>query len=112
MAILGFGVTQVAALNEQSRVVVTEYLDALRDQKYDDAYKLLCDKEQSSLPKDRFAARERARAQLRDFQVGEFDINSGRLPVTERYADGSTDTVTYYFENDPETAQLEICGRE
>lgn len=112
VAILGFGITQVAALNEQAQVVVGEYLDSLRDEKYDDAYKLLCDREQAVLTRERFEARERARVRLRDYTLGEFDINSGKLPVTERYRDGSSDLVTYTFESDPKTAQLEICGRE
>jgi hypothetical protein len=112
LAILGFGITQVAALNEQAHVVVSEYLDDLRDEKYDDAYRLLCDREQAHLTRERFESREKARTRLRDYQVGEFDINSGKLPVTERYRDGSTDVVTYTFESDPKTAQLEICGRE
>jgi hypothetical protein len=112
VAILGFGVTQVAALNEQAHVVVGEYLDDLRDEKYDEAYRLLCDKEQAHLTRDRFEAREKARTPLRSYTIGEFDINSGKLPVTERYQDGSSDLVTYTFESDPKTAKLEICGRE
>jgi hypothetical protein len=112
VAILGYGVTQVAALNEQAHVVVGEYLDDLRDEKYDDAYRLLCDQEQAHVTLDRFESRERARPPLRDYRIGEFDINSGKIPVTERYQDGSTNVVTYTFATDPQTARLEICGRE
>jgi hypothetical protein len=112
VAFLGFGVTQVAALNEQSRVVVSEYLDALREDKFDDAYKLLCDSQQARQSKEAFTAQQENRPQIRGYDLGEFDINNSRLPVTERYADGSTDLVTYYLEPDSQTAQLEICGRE
>lgn len=110
-AIFGFGVAQVAALNEQSQVVMTRYLEAIQDEKYDEAYELLCDAQQEATTKDRFAARERARGDLKSFDIGEFDINTGKLPVTERYGSGSADQVTYVFANDPKTAQLEICGR-
>jgi len=112
VAFLGFGVSQVAALNEQAHVVVSEYLGDLRDEKYDDAYKLLCDREQAALTRDRFEARERAREPLHDFTVGQFDINTGKIPVTERYEDGTSGQVIYIFASDPKTAQLEICGRE
>jgi hypothetical protein len=112
VAVLGFGVTQVAALNEQSRVVVSEYLDALREDKFDDAYRLLCDSQQERQSKENFTAQQESRPQIRGYDLGEFDINNSRLPVTERYADGSTDVVTYYLEPDPQTAKLEICGRE
>ncbi|WP_157631593.1 hypothetical protein [Catelliglobosispora koreensis] len=110
-AIFGFGVAQVAALNEQSQVVMTRYLEAIQDEKYDEAYELLCDAQQQATTKDRFAARERARGDLKSFDIGEFDINTGKLPVTERYGSGPSDQVTYVFANDPKTAQLEICGR-
>ena len=112
VAVLGFGVTQVAALNEQSRVVVSGYLDALRQDKYDDAYELLCDRQQARQSKESFASQQENRPQIRGYELGEFDINNSKLPVTERYADGSTDLVTYYLEPDSQTAQLEICGRE
>ncbi len=110
--LLGFGITQVAALNEQAHVVVGQYLDDLRDEKYDDAYKLLCDQEQAHLTRERFESLEKGRTPLRDYSIGEFDINTGKLPVTERYRDGTSEQVTYTFATDPKTAQLEICGRE
>lgn len=111
-ALIGFFVTQVAATNEQSQAVVGSYLEALREQDYDAAYELLCDDEQAELSKDRFASRERARKRLQSYDIGEFDLNSGTVPVTERYRDGTTDVVTYVLEPDEKTAQLEICGRD
>jgi hypothetical protein len=110
-AFFGFGVAQVAALDEQSKVVVTSYLDAISEQKYGEAYDLLCDEQQARVSENTFAQRERGKPELSSYDLGEYDINLNQLPVTERYRDGSTDQVTYQFANDPATAQLEICGR-
>ncbi|WP_117210849.1 hypothetical protein [Allorhizocola rhizosphaerae] len=111
-AMVGFVVTQVAATDEQSKAVVGDYLDALRDADYDKAYDLLCDEQQQGISADRFEARERSRKRLESYEIGEMDITTGGVPVTERYRDGSIDGVTYFLEADPKSGQLEICGRE
>ncbi len=111
-AVVGFVVTQDAAVDEQSRAVVGGYLDALRDGDYDEAYEKLCDKDQARLSKDRFEARERARKPLQSYEIGELNLNSLAVPVTERYRDGTSANVTYRLQQDPNTAAFEICGRE
>ena len=111
-ALIGFFVSQVAASGEQARTVVTKYLDALRDEKYEAAYELLCDEQQEALTPERFESRERVRKKLRDYSIGEMDLATGAVPVDERYRDGSSDQVTYLLVVDEGTAELEICGRE
>lgn len=111
-AFIGLVVTQVAATNEQSRTVVSHYLDALRDDDYDAAYDLLCDEEQEALSKDRFETRERARKKISSYQIGEFDVYNDSVPVKESYRDGTTDDVKYFLKADSQDARLEICGRE
>jgi hypothetical protein len=111
-AFIGLVVTQVAATNEQSRAVVTRYLDALRDGDYDQAYQLLCDEEQEALTQDRFETRERARKKISSYQIGEFDVYNDSVPVHEAYSDGTTDEVKYFLKPDSGDAKLEICGRE
>lgn len=111
-AIIGLVVTQVAAANEQSRAVVGHYLSALRDDKYDEAYDLLCDEEQASLSQDRFETRERSRKKISSYQIGEFDVYDDSVPVREVYRDGTTDDVKYFLKPDSGDAKLEICGRE
>jgi hypothetical protein len=111
-AFVGLVVTQVAATNEQSRTVVTRYLNALRDDKYAEAYDLLCDEEQAALTKDRFETRERARKKIESYEIGEFDVYNDSVPVQESYRDGTTDEVRYFLKPDNKDARLEICGRE
>ena len=111
-AFIGLVVTQVAATNEQSRAVVSHYLDALRNDKYDEAYDLLCDEEQAVVSQDRFETRERARKKISSYQIGEFDVYNDSVPVHESYRDGTTDDVKYFLKPDGKDAKLEICGRE
>lgn len=111
-ALIGFFVTQVAATNEQARAVVTDYLEALREEDYDAAYKLLCDDEQEHLTPERFENRERLRQEIQSYEIGEFDLTNGSVPVSERYRDGTSDQVTYFLVTDEKSAELEICGRE
>jgi len=111
-AFIGLVVTQVAANNEQSRAVVSRYLNALRDGEYDEAYDLLCDEEQEALSKDRFETRERARKKISSYEIGEFDVYNDSVPVHESYGDGTTDNVRYFLKPDQQDARLEICGRE
>jgi hypothetical protein len=110
-ALFGFAVATTAATKEQSTVVMTEYLNDIKAGKYDEAYKHLCDAQQQKVSKDQFASREKARGQLNSYTIGEFDLNTGELPVTESYGNSAPDQVIYQFANDPKTAQLEICGR-
>lgn len=111
-AIIGLVVTQVAATNEQSRAVVSRYLDALRDGEYDEAYEMLCDEEQEALTKDRFETRERSRKKISSYKIGEFDVYNESVPVEEAYSDGTSDRVNYFLKPDDSDATLEICGRE
>lgn len=111
-AIVGLLVTQVAAINEQSRAVVSQYLDALREEDYDAAYDLLCDEEQAALSKDRFETRERSRKKINNYEVGEFDVYSESVNVRETYRDGSVEDVNYFLRADQQDARLEVCGRE
>jgi hypothetical protein len=110
-AFIGLVVTQVAATNEQSRAVVTDYLDALREEDYDSAYDLLCDEWQERATKDQFETSERARKKIDSYEIGEYDVYDDSVPVDERYRDGTTDKVKYFLRPDRKTARLEICGR-
>lgn len=109
---VGLIVTTVAAVNEQARAVVGDYLDALRDGNYPRAYELLCDDEQAHLTQDRFASREETRPRLRSYEVGDVDVNRMTLPVTEEYADGDSRQITYLLRQDGKTGRFEVCGRE
>src|SRR5690242_11629930 len=42
-ALIGVGISASGSLQERAHVAVSQYLDALHDQKYDKAYQLLCD---------------------------------------------------------------------
>ena len=115
IAVIGLVVTQVAATNEQSRAVVSRYLDALRDDEYDQAYELLCDERAGGAePRTGSTARERGPQEdprLRDRRVRR--LQRLGLPVTEPTADGTTDDVTLLSQARTQSdAQLEICGRE
>jgi hypothetical protein len=111
---VGLAVTGVKAINERARVAVGDYLTALKDKRYEDAYHLLCESEQKRQDLARFTSREQSRPeQIESFQLGEVDLRSTdiTLPVTEHYTDGATGQVTYLLVQDPKTTALEVCGR-
>lgn len=112
-AVVGLGVTGVQALEEQARVVVGDYLDALRQGKYEQAYGLLCDREQQATSLSRFSMRESSRPKIVSYDLGELEVDADlTMPVTQTYAGGDTDVVRYPLEQDTSTGKLEVCGRE
>lgn len=111
-ALVGFVVSNVAAVNEQARTVMTDYLEALRDEDYEAAYNLLCDSQQQEFTTDDFRAAARGPGIVERFVIGEVDIATDpyTVPVTQTYRDGSSEHVTYLLVLDEKSAQLEVCG--
>ncbi|GAA1610534.1 hypothetical protein GCM10009679_13110 [Saccharothrix algeriensis] len=110
---VGLAVTGVKAINERAQVAVGGYLGALKDERYEDAYDMLCDAEQRRLTLDRFTSQERARPdRLASYELGDVELAADiTLPVTERYTDGDSAQVTYLLVQNTKTTALEVCGK-
>ncbi|MGN9910999.1 Rv0361 family membrane protein [Phytohabitans sp. LJ34] len=109
-ALVGLVVTQADALNEQAQTIVGDYFDALSDQNYEDAYKLLCDQRQEDETPAQFTARVSREPRITSYQVGEFKLTSLTVPADVTYATGGSDRLEITLAQDRGTGEFEVCG--
>lgn len=104
-----FGAQAVA---EQAQGTVVDYLSALRDQEYGQAYKLLCDDLQASMSVDQFARSRSADPRIAEFDVGRASLVTDpiQVPATIDYVGGQVRTVQFLMEQDTGTGAFEVCG--
>lgn len=100
------------ALQEQAQARVEEYLTALREAEYQQAYGLLCDGLQASTSPAQFEQASRDGPQVSSFDVGEavFGPEDIRVPTTVDYADGTVRQIRFLLDQDSRTGQFEVCG--
>lgn len=112
--VAGFGglmVTGVRAVNEQAQATVRNYLDALSEERFDEAYGLLCDSAQDDESPQEFADRVSDEPQVSEFTVGQAEITDEVVvPADVRYATGSQRELLFRLEQDSGTGQFEVCG--
>lgn len=107
--LIGLSVASSRALTEQSRTVVSEYLDALRKDDFGKAYDLQCERVQRQESRQTFEQRVRAEPKIQTFRVGEpVGADDVRVPVDVTYAQGGQDRLTFLLV--PESAGLQVCG--
>jgi hypothetical protein len=100
-------------VEDEARGVVTDYLTAIRDEEFGQAYDLLCDREQRRASLSEFTSSFDDEPGLTSFTIGEVE-SAEQLVVTAtlRYSNASTDQVRFLIEQDRQTAELEVCGQE
>lgn len=109
-ALIGLLVSGTEAVNEQARAVVTDYLDAVDDDQFNQAYNLLCDSTKQRESPAEFARRVGAEPEIASFQVGDVLVgNELRVPVDVTYVQGGQDQLLVLLEEDP-VGGLTICG--
>jgi len=97
---------------EEAKGVVTNYLTAVRDKEYAEAYSLLCDSELASIDETEFVDMIQRSPALRSFTVGEPVVAEElTVPATLRYTDGRSEAVRYLLDQDTSTGAFEVCGR-
>jgi hypothetical protein len=113
-ALVGLGVLGQRAFNEQASTVIGNYLDAVRDEEYDDAYRLLCDETQDSETPAEFADRMAGLEGIRSYDVGDLNVASTELAVPVRvvYDTGRAGTLRVRLAQDTDTGEFEVCGIE
>ena len=111
-AIGGLTVVGVRAIDEQARVVVTDYVEALQSAEYGEAYALLCDARQRAQTASDFARTESLAPRIDRFQVHSTETGSRDIivPVDVTYATGSSSTLSFVMAQDTGTGGLEVCG--
>ncbi|MEJ3746576.1 hypothetical protein WEI85_27945 [Actinomycetes bacterium KLBMP 9797] len=109
-ALVGVVITSTEAINEQVEAVVGDYYAAVRDERYQEAYDLLCDELRDDETQREFADRV-SREPIRSYEVGDAAIAEDlSVPVNVTYADGDQRTVEVTMVQDTGTGELEVCG--
>lgn len=109
-AVAGLLITSTQALNEQARVVVEEYFDAVRDRRYSRAYQLLCADAQRRETLEAFQRRVANEPAITAYRVGDVALTDEiTVPVEVTYAGGRQDDLEASLVQDPDTAELKIC---
>ena len=108
-ALIGVGVSASGSLQERAHAAVSQYLDALRDDKYDKAYRLLCDEAQDDETLGEFRTRVSAMDPIERYDLGRFNLVTLSVPVQATYEDGSTGQLEAYLGQDRDTGEFEVC---
>ncbi|MFB9235949.1 hypothetical protein ACFFWC_10390 [Plantactinospora siamensis] len=110
-ALVGLVVSGTQALNEQARVVVSDYLQAVRDKEFDKAYGLLCEADQQRESPGEFSQRLAMEPDIASYQVGKAS-NPPQVvvPVTVTYATGDQRSERVELAQDSDTGRFEVCG--
>ena len=108
-ALVGVVVSTSGALQERAEATVGDYLDALADQRYDAAYKLLCDEAQQQESPADFRARVSREETITDYTFGDLNFVTLALPVEATYGSGDTAELEAELGQDTDTGEFEVC---
>ncbi|GAA2517952.1 hypothetical protein [Winogradskya humida] len=111
-AVIGIGAVGGKALNEQADAVVADYLDAVRDRNYSDAYDMLCESARSSQSESEFTEQVSGQEPIVDYDLGDVSLVRLTVPVEVRYADGSRAELEAVLEQNTSTGRFEVCSIE
>lgn len=109
-ALIGLGVSATSAITEQVHTAVGDYLEAVRDRDYAEAYDRLCDRAQRRETEAQFQSRVAAEEPISSFRLGEVDMVTGSVPVDVTYADGATARLVAEVQQDTGTGAFEVCS--
>jgi hypothetical protein len=101
-----------SALDEQADVVVGEYLEALRDREWSQAYNLLCDQSKQEETESEFTSRISTSEPITSWDVGSVDVTRLSAPVSVTYADGDTADLFAHLAQNRQTGGFEVCSVE
>jgi hypothetical protein len=102
--------SRVAVQSEQR--AVSDYLTALSDGNYDDAYALLCPRVRAGLPFGEFQDVQSRRPKIISFEVGTPSTNSLVVPATVDYNEQQQRAVHFTLEQDRTTGKFWVCGTD
>jgi hypothetical protein len=110
VAIGGLLVLGNEAINEQAQRAVGDYLAALAEQDWEQAYEQRCadDRQRESLAQ--FAGAQSGQPPIDSYEVGDLDVADETVPVQVTYADGTGAGLAVPVEQNQNTGQFEVCG--
>jgi hypothetical protein len=108
-ALIGLGTSISGALDEQAHAAVDDYLNALRGERFDQAYGLLCEDARRRETASEFRARVAAEERITDWKLGRFSTVSMTMPVTATLEDGQVEQLRASLDQNQSTGQFEVC---
>ena len=108
-ALIGAGVSTSGALQEQAHAAVRNYLAAVQQRKYDDAYEMLCRQAQDDETSGEFRERVAAMTPIRSYTLGDLNPITLAVPVDAVYVDGRAGDLEAYLGQDTNTGAFEVC---
>ncbi|GLI01716.1 hypothetical protein [Phytohabitans aurantiacus] len=111
-ALVGLFITGGEAVNEQVQATAGDYFDALREQKFNDAYDLLCDRLRNDETPEQFGARMGREPRITSYSLGDVDLINLTLPADLTYTSGDRDTVRVAMDQDSGSGEFRVCGFE
>lgn len=115
LATVGLLVVGQRALTEQAERAVHDYLAAVAEQEWEQAYELRCDRDRTAESLADFRRRMQAQPQIESYEVGEAVIDPAAEEVFQVtaevvYEDGTEAVLEVPVDQDPQTGTLEVCG--
>ena len=111
-AVIGLGTAASRSLNEQAHKAVSAYLGAVRAQRYDQAYAMLCQQAKDDESPAAFRSRVSAMEPIANYQMGNLNTFNLTVPVDATYDDGAVAQLVAYLGQNKDTAALEVCDLE
>jgi len=109
VALTGFGLSLSGSMTERAQASVGDYLSALRDKKYDQAYRLLCERAQDDESPAAFRRRVTAADPIASWQLGDLNFVTLALPFQATYGNGTTASLEAFLGQDTDTGEFEVC---
>jgi hypothetical protein len=108
-ALIGIAASASGSLQERAHTAVSQYLDALHDEKYDKAYQLLCNDARKDESPGEFRNRVAAMEPIESYTLGKFSVVTMSVPVEATYEGGGVSELEAYLGQDPDTGAFEVC---
>ena len=111
-AAVGLTTVMSSAVNEQADVVVGDYLEALRDREWSQAYEMLCPQAKAQETESQFTSRISTGDMITAWDVGNVELVQLSAPVAVTYASGDTADLRAYLGQNRQTGGFEVCSVE
>ncbi|SCL42085.1 hypothetical protein GA0074692_6648 [Micromonospora pallida] len=109
-AVIGLAVAGTQALDEQGRAVTGDYYGALVDDRYTEAYDLLCRDLRERESRTEFERRVTAEPTIASYRVGDVNLNDLTVPVDVTLDGGGQEAQLVILAQNSSTGRLEVCG--
>lgn len=111
-ALIGLGTSITGAIDEQAQAAVDDYLTALRGERFDQAYGMLCEQARQRETASEFRARLSAEEKITDWDLGRLNTMTMSMPVTATLEDGEVEELRASLDQNRSTGQFEVCEVE